>query len=103
MVECLGFIIAYPARSLFRSVDRMLPTAKGRMISATEASQRSYVGVGRLEVFSKNEVGWVSGGVERRGEGRSRAGTPNNGSVGSAVESDGWLVSGRAKFGFFVG
>ncbi len=45
----------------------------------------SRVGLAHLEVFSKNEVFWVSGVVKRRGDERSRAGTPNNGSAGGAV------------------
>ncbi len=81
VVVCLIFIIAYPARSFFRSIDQMLPTAKSRMMSATEASQMSHVGLGHLEVFSKNEVCRVSGSVERRGDEWSRTGTPNGGSV----------------------
>ncbi len=85
MVVGLVFIIAYPARSFFRSVDQMLPTVKGRMMSATEASQMSHVGLGHLEVFPKNEVCRVSGSGERRGDEWRRIGTPNDGSVGGAV------------------
>ncbi len=72
VVVCLIFIVADPSRSFFRSVDQMLPAAKSRVMSATEASQMSHVGLGQLEVFSKNEVCWVSGGVERRGDEWSR-------------------------------
>ncbi len=54
-------------------------------MSATEASQMSHVGLGHLGVFSKNEVGQVGDGVDRRGDERSQAGTPNNGSAGGAV------------------
>ncbi len=68
VVVCLIFIIAYPVRSFFRSFDQMLPKAKSRMMSATEASQMSHVGLGHLEVFSKNEVCRVSGSEERRGD-----------------------------------
>ncbi len=56
MVVCLIFIIAYSTRSFFRSVDQMLPAAKSRVMSATEASQMSHFGLGHLGVFSKNEV-----------------------------------------------
>ncbi len=84
VVVCLIFIIAYPARSFFRSVEQMLPTAKSRMMSATEASQMSHVGFGHLEVFSKNEVFWVSGGVERRGGERS-----------CVSETSGWTTNFR--------
>ncbi len=52
----LTFIIAYPARRFFRSVDQMLPAAKSRVISAAEASLMSHVRLGHLAVFSKNEV-----------------------------------------------
>ncbi len=45
----------------------------------------SHFGLGHLEVFSVTEVRRASGGVERRGEERSRTGTPNNGSTGGAV------------------
>ncbi len=55
------------------------------MMSATEAFQMSQVGLGHQEVFSMIEVRQVGGDVERRGDGRSRAGTPNNGSAGGAV------------------
>ncbi len=85
MVVCLIFIIAYPTVCFLRSVDQMLPTAKCRVVSATEASQMSHVGLGHLEVFSMTEVRRIGGGVERRGDERSQAGTPNNGSVGGAV------------------
>ncbi len=53
-----------------------------RVMSATEASQLSPVGLAQLDVFSKDEACWVSGGVEQRGNERSRAGTPNTGSAG---------------------
>ncbi len=56
VVVCLIFIIAYPARSFFRSVDQMLPAAKSRVMSTTEASQMSHIGLGHLGVFSTNEV-----------------------------------------------
>ncbi len=85
MVVCLIFIIAYPTGSFFGSVDQMLPTAKRRMMSATEASQMSHVGLGHLEVFSMTEVRRVGGGLERRGVERSRAGTTNHGSAGGVV------------------
>ncbi len=85
VVVCLIFIIVYPACSFFRSVDQMLPTAKSKMMFATEASHMSHVRLGHLEVFSKNEVCWLSGGVERRGDERSRAGAPNNASAGGEV------------------
>ncbi len=85
VVVGLIFIIIYPARSFFRSVDQMLPAAKGRVMSATEASQMSHFGLGHLGVFSTNEVWWVCGSVERGGEERSRTGTPNDGSAGGSV------------------
>ncbi len=68
VVVCRIFIIAYPTGNFFRSVDQMVPTAKCRMVSATEASQMSHVGLGHLEVFSMTEVRRVGGGVERRGD-----------------------------------
>ncbi len=55
VVVRLIMIIAYPAHSFFRSVDQMLPAAESRVMSAMEASQMSPVGLGHLEVFSKNE------------------------------------------------
>ncbi len=85
VVVPLIFIIAYPARGFFRSVDQMLPAAKSRVVSATEASQMSQFGLGHLEAFSKNEVWRVRGSVGRRGDEWSRTGTPNDGSVGGAV------------------
>ncbi len=66
VVVCLIFIIAFPARSFFRSVNQMLPAAKGRVMSATEASPMSHFGPGHLGVFSKNEVWRVGSSVERR-------------------------------------
>ncbi len=57
-----------------RSVDQVLPTASCRMVSATEASKMSHVGLGHLDVFSMVEVYRVGGGVERRGGERCRAG-----------------------------
>ncbi len=62
------------------------------MVSATEASQMCHVGLGHLGVFSMNEVFREGDGVERCGDERCRAGTPNDGSAGRAVQSDGWLV-----------
>ncbi len=56
VIVCLIFIIAYPARSFFRSVDQMLPATKSRVMSAMEASQMSHFGLENLEVFSKNGV-----------------------------------------------
>ncbi len=72
------FIVADPTRSFFRLVDQVLPTAKCRMISATEASQMSYLGLGHLDAFSMVEVYRVGGGVERRGGERSRDGASND-------------------------
>ncbi len=85
MVKCLIFNVAYPTGGFFRSVDQNLPTAKCSIMSATEASQMSHVELGHLEVFSMTEVRRVGGGVEWRGDERSRAATPNNGSAGGAV------------------
>ncbi len=103
VVECLIFIIAYPARSFFTSVDQMLPAAESRAMSATEALKMSHCGLGHLGVFWKNDVWRVGGGVEQRGDEWRRTDTPNDGSAGGAVKSDGWLVFYRAKFGFFGG
>ncbi len=64
----LLFIVADPARSFLRSVDQVLPTAKCRMVFATEASQMSEIGLGHLDVFSMVEVYRVGGGVERLGD-----------------------------------
>ncbi len=85
VVVRLNFITAYPARRFFRSVDQMLPAAKSRVMSATEASQMSHFWLGHLGVFSKNEVWRVGGNVERRGDEWSRTSTPNDGSPGGAV------------------
>ncbi len=41
----LIFIVADQTLSFFRSVDQVLPTAKCRMVSATEASQMSHIGL----------------------------------------------------------
>ncbi len=85
VVVRLIFIIAYPARSFFRSVDQMLPAAKSKVMSTTEASQMSHFGLGRIGVFSKNGVWRGCGSVERSGDEWSRTGTPNDGSAGGAV------------------
>ncbi len=60
-------IVADPLRSFFRPVDQMLLMVKCKMVSATEASQMSHIGLGHLDVFSMVEVYRVGGGVERRG------------------------------------
>ncbi len=46
----LIFIVADPTSSLFRSVDQVLPAAKCRMVSVTEASEMSRVGFGQQDV-----------------------------------------------------
>ncbi len=85
VVVRLIFIVADPARSFFRSVDQVLPTAKCRMVSATEAYKMSHIGLGNLDVFSTVEVYRVGGGVERHGDEWCRAGASNDGSAGGAV------------------
>ncbi len=85
MVVRLIFIVANPTRSFFRSVDQVLPTAKYKMVSATEASQMSRIGLIHLHIFSIVEVYRVGGGMERRGDECCRAGAPDDGSVGGAV------------------
>ncbi len=85
MVIWLIFIVANPTRSFFRSVDQVLPTAKCRMVSVTEASQMSHVGLGQLVVFSIVGVDRVGDSVERRGDERCGIGTSNDGSAGGAV------------------
>ncbi len=72
MVACLIFIIAYPTGSFFRSVDQELPTVKCRVVSATEASQMSHLGIEHLDVFAMVEVYQVGGGVERRNDEQAR-------------------------------
>ncbi len=85
LVVHLIFIIAYPARSFIRSVVHILPAAKNRVMSATEASHMSPFGLVHLGVFSNNEVWRIGGSVQRRGDEWRRAGTPNDGSAGGAV------------------
>ncbi len=52
VVVRLIFIIVDPTRRFFRSVDRVLSTAKCRMMSVTEASQVSHIALGNLDVSS---------------------------------------------------
>ncbi len=85
MVIRLILLVADSTRSFLRSVDQVLSTAKCRMVSATEASQMSHIGLGHLDVFSTVEVYRLGGGVERRGDEWCRAGTPNDGSAVGAV------------------
>ncbi len=85
VVVRLIFIIAYPARGFFRLVDQVLPTAKCRMVSATEGSRLSHIGLRHLDVFSIVEVYRVGGGVERRGDEWCRAGASDDGSARGAV------------------
>ncbi len=56
VVVRLIFIIAYQARSFFRSVDQMLPAAESRVVSATGGARLRHFGLGHLGVFSKNDV-----------------------------------------------
>ncbi len=85
VVVRLIFIFAYPTCSFFRPVDQVLPTAKCMMVSATEASQMSRIGLGHLDVFLMVEVYRVGGGVERRGDELCRSGALDDGSAGGAV------------------
>ncbi len=87
MVVRLIFIVADPTRSFVRSVDQVLPTAKCRMVSATEASQISHIGRGHLYGCAVVEVYRIGGGVERRGDERCGAGASNDGSAGGAQSS----------------
>ncbi len=67
----LIFINADLTRRFFRSVNRVLPTAKCRMVSAAEASQMRPIGLRQDDVFSMVGDDRVGGGVERRGAGAS--------------------------------
>ncbi len=49
MVICLIFIVADRARSLFRSIDQVLPAT---MVAAIETPKLSNIGLGQLSIFS---------------------------------------------------
>ncbi len=85
MVIRLIFIVTDPTRRLFRSVDQVLPTAKNRIVSATEVSQMGHIGLEQEDIFPMVGVDRVGGGVERRGDERCRAGAANDGSTGGAI------------------
>ncbi len=64
MVMRLVFIVADPTGSFYRSVDQVLPAAKYRIVSATEALQIFHIGLGKQEVFLMVEDDRVGGGVD---------------------------------------